>query len=259
MTTTATATALASAAAIAPPPPCFPSQTWAGELACFLPKPTTPLAVAGAVPRAGRGSWLKAAGAARLRIVPVVAGAGAGAGAASAAAAALELSLAKRPPVVRRDLSEARGPAARGAVSLLEDPGILLLPQGPAVFAFKFFDRDEAASFGRAVAALAEAAEAAAQAAAAADADATAAADAAIARDGPPSAAAAPLLEADAGGVSGGAPTTSAPAAAADDDADDEAARAAIRRLLRDPEFSAYVSRVEALWDEVAAAEGEHG
>jgi hypothetical protein len=107
--------------------PAHQASTWAGDAACFLLRPSPPLAVPGTTPRPGTsGTWLKASTPARLRLVPA-GGSNSEAG-HSASATLLELSLPKR-LLLRVDLSEAARPGADGAPRLLRDAAVLIVPR----------------------------------------------------------------------------------------------------------------------------------
>jgi hypothetical protein len=276
------APAPATAASARPPPPLpLPPTTWTGDLACLLPRPSAPPAIPGTAPRTGHaGTWLKAAGPARLRVV-----------AAGAAGAALEVMLPKA-PLLRHELAAgSSGGGSPAPPRLLPEQGLLLVPkvgplgsapgrkralllapafsalpwrpsthtacstprlnQGSALFVFRFFDQLECNSFQQCFAALREAAEASAAAAAAEGAAPRHAhAGAAPSGAGAAAAGAGSGPAGETGGVSGGGGAQQS----------DEEIRAAILGCLADPSFAAYVERVEALWDEVAArVEGDEG
>ncbi|GBG00303.1 hypothetical protein Rsub_13065 [Raphidocelis subcapitata] len=210
----------------------LPAHTWTGDAACYVPRPAQPPAIAGTTAKPGHtGTWLRAAAPARLRVVAGARGGG--------AAAALELSLPKQ-LLLRRDL-----PAAEGCGG--GNGGL-----GAAVFCFRFYDAQECATFQSSIGELKSEAERALRAS-----------------ERAASAAAAGRHSAGPGGGgaghsgAGGAADAAAAAGLGDpasgSSQSDGEIRAAIWSFLSDPSFASYVTRVEALWDEVEAEVGGGG
>ncbi|KAF8056356.1 hypothetical protein HT031_006355 [Scenedesmus sp. PABB004] len=200
----------------------FLQHNWTGSLALYATSPAQPLLGApvkgvGRSSGAGRGGWLKAAAAARLRL------AGGDDG-----APALQLHLGDR-LLLAGDLGDAALELLPGDVLALTPAAAQAPGEARVAFAFRFYDAADRASFVAALAALVRARAGAGRRAA---------------RPGPGGAAAAPAAE-------------QLRAPPADPPADPAAIKALIkltpptpRRPARVP--AAFVAQVEALWDEAA-------